>query len=76
MTEMCTTLKRNLINFGHMSGAGLLENPALDGFVGPYSYSPNTRRISGAYYNIYRLFSHGYSPFMGKHVPITQIQKV
>lgn len=31
---------------GHMAGLRLLENPAIDGFVGPYSYAPTTRNFS------------------------------
>eukprot|EP01051_Picozoa_sp_SAG22_P002389 SAG22_NODE_104_length_20159_cov_5.877517_28_plen_984_part_00 len=47
----CTTDRhgsnsRNLINSGHLAGSSLLANPAIDGFVGTYSYSPNTRNIS------------------------------
>lgn len=36
---------RNLVNFGHLAGSSLLTNPAIDGFVGTYSYSPNTRDL-------------------------------
>jgi hypothetical protein len=47
----CTTDRhgsnsRNLINSGHLAGSSLLANPAIDGFVGTYSYSPNTRNVS------------------------------
>jgi hypothetical protein len=46
----CTTDRhgsnsRNLVNSGHLAGSSLLSNPAVDGFVGTYSYSPNTRNI-------------------------------
>ena len=43
-TDRVGSNSRNLVNFGHMAGANLLSNPAIDGFVATYSYSPNTRR--------------------------------
>ena len=47
----CTTDRhgsnsRNLVNSGHLAGSSLLANDAIDGFVGTYSYSPNTRNVS------------------------------
>ena len=47
----CTTDRqgsnsRNLVNSGHLAGSSLLANKAIDGFVGTYSYSPNTRNVS------------------------------
>lgn len=34
------------MNSGHLYGSSLLANSAIDGFVGTYSYSPNTRNLS------------------------------
>ena len=45
-TDRLGSNSRNLVNSGHLAGSSLLANPAIDGFVGTYSYSPNTRNLS------------------------------